>query len=207
MSLYKSDAAAQKIAGAWRGLGAWNLYFLAKFLLAWTGHLNFQVLPNLIFAVVLLIPITHPILRRVRTLVAIPVAVALFYQDTWFPPFSRLLAQPGVLDFSFVYIVELLGRFIDWQVCAMLLLLIVGYIFLSQWLRLTTFTLLGFAWLGMGNLQWLLPPAAAPQMAGTQAPTGQQRSMVIWTSFISASRRARSNSRSLRSSRSRSTCW
>ncbi|UXL40802.1 cellulose biosynthesis protein BcsG [Pseudomonas fragi] len=173
MSLYKSDAAAQKIAGAWRGLGAWNLYFLAKFLLAWTGHLNFQVLPNLIFAVVLLIPITHPILRRVRTLVAIPVAVALFYQDTWFPPFSRLLAQPGVLDFSFVYIVELLGRFIDWQVCAMLLLLIVGYIFLSQWLRLTTFTLLGFAWLGMGNLQWLLPPAAAPQMAGTQAPTGQ----------------------------------
>lgn len=83
MSLFKSDAPAQKIAGPWRGLGAWNLYFLAKFLLAWTGHLNLQILPNLIFAVVLLIPIANPVLRRARTLIAIPVAVALLYQDTW----------------------------------------------------------------------------------------------------------------------------
>ena len=168
MSLSKPASPAHKISGSWRGLGAWNVYFLGKFLLTWTGHLNFQVLPNLIFALVLLIPIGHPMLRRARTLIAIPVAVALLYQDTWFPPFSRLLAQPGVLDFSFDYIVELLGRFIDWQVCAMLLLLVVGYLFLSQWLRLTTFTLLGFAWLSMGSLQWLLPPAADQQMASTQ---------------------------------------
>ncbi|MES2869748.1 MAG: cellulose biosynthesis protein BcsG [Pseudomonadota bacterium] len=168
MSLYKSASPAQKNAGPWQGLGAWNLYFLGKFLLTWTGHLNFQVLPNLIFAVVLLIPLAHPMLRRARTMIAIPVAVALLYQDTWFPPFSRLLAQPGVLDFSFDYIVELLGRFIDWHVCAMLLLLIVGYLFLNQWLRLTTLTLAGFAWLGMSTLQLLSPPTAAPQMAGTQ---------------------------------------
>ncbi len=95
MSLYKPATPAQKIAGTWRGLGAWNVYFLGKFLLTWTGHLNFQVLPNLIFALVLLIPIGHPMLRRARTLIAIPVAVALLYQDTWFPPFTRLLAQPG----------------------------------------------------------------------------------------------------------------
>ncbi len=172
MSLFKSDAPAHKIAGSWSGLGAWNLYFLAKFLLASTGHLNIQILPNLIFAAVLLIPIASPALRRLRTLIAIPVAVALLYQDTWFPPFSRLLAQPGVLNFSFDYIVELLGRFIDWQVCALLLLLCVAYLFLNQWLRLTTLTLLGFAWLGMGNLQWLLPPSVQPQMAGTQTATG-----------------------------------
>lgn len=82
MSLFKSDAPAHKIAGSWSGLGAWNLYFLAKFLLAWTGHLNIQILPNLIFAAVLLIPIANPALRRLRTLIAIPVAVALLYQDT-----------------------------------------------------------------------------------------------------------------------------
>ena len=168
MSLYKTATPAQKIAGTWRGLGAWNVYFLGKFLLTWTGHLNFQVLPNLIFALVLLIPIGHPMLRRARTLIAIPVAVALLYQDTWFPPFTRLLAQPGVLDFSFDYIVELLGRFIDWQVCALLLLLVVGYLFLNQWLRLTSLTLLGFAWVGMGTLQSLLPPAADQPMANTQ---------------------------------------
>ena len=167
MSLFKSASAEPKIAAPWQGLGAWNLYFLGKFLLIWTGHLNFQVLPNLIFAVVLLIPIGYPILRRLRTLIAIPVAGALLYQDTWFPPFSRLLAQPGVLDFSFDYVVELLGRFIDWQVCALLLLLSVGYLLLNQWLRLTTLTLVGFAWLGMGNLQGLLPPATNQPMAGT----------------------------------------
>ncbi|MGO2768755.1 cellulose biosynthesis protein BcsG [Pseudomonas taetrolens] len=168
MSLFKPTSPGFKIAGAWQGLGAWNLYFLGKFLLTWTGHLNFQVLPNLIFAVALLIPLGRPVWSRLRTLIAIPVAVALLYQDTWFPPFSRLLAQPGVLDFSFDYVVELLGRFIDWQVCALLLLLIVGYAFVNQWLRLTTLTVVGFAWLSMGNLQWLLPPAAAPLVAGTQ---------------------------------------
>ncbi|MEB0204754.1 cellulose biosynthesis protein BcsG [Pseudomonas sp. CCC3.1] len=168
MNPSKPAEPAQRMPGTWRGLGAWNLYFLAKFLLTWTGHLNFQVLPNLIFALVLLIPIAHPMLRRARTLVAIPVAVALLYQDTWFPPFSRLLAQPGVLNFSFDYIVELLGRFIDWQVTAMLLLLGVGYVFLSPWLRLTTLTLAGFAWLSLGSLQWLLPPATVQPMASTQ---------------------------------------
>lgn len=157
MSLFKSSPAPASISGKWKGLGLWNLYFLAKFLLAWTGHLNLQVMPNLIFALVLLIPLAHPLLRRVRTLIAIPVAVALLYQDTWFPPFSRLLAQPGVLDFSVDYIIELLGRFIDWQVCALLLLLIIGYAFLNQWLRLTTFTLLGLCWLSVGNVQALLP--------------------------------------------------
>ena len=168
MNPSKSAAPAQGMTGPWRGLGAWNLYFLAKFLLTWTGHLNFQILPNLIFALVLLIPIAHPMLRRARSLIAIPVAVALLYQDTWFPPFSRLLAQPGVLNFSFDYIVELLGRFIDWQVTAMLLLLGMGYVFLSPWLRLTTFTLVGFAWLSLGSLQWLLPPATVQPMASTQ---------------------------------------
>lgn len=168
MSLYEPASPAQKIAGTWRGLGAWNVYFLGKFLLTWTGHLNFQVLPNLTFALVLLIPIGHPMLRRARTLIAIPMGVALLYQDTWFPPFTRLLVQPGVLDFSFDYIVELLGRFIDWQVCALLLLLVVGYLFLNQWLRLTTLTLIGFAWLSMGTLQWLRPPAADQQIANNQ---------------------------------------
>ncbi|MFP3515541.1 cellulose biosynthesis protein BcsG [Pseudomonas sp. SIMBA_077] len=171
MKLSKSAVATQKTNAPWRGLGAWNLYFLGKFLLTWTGHLNFQVVPNLIFALALLIPIGHPIVRRARTLLAIPVAIALLYQDTWFPPFSRLLAQPGVLNFSFDYTLELLSRFIDWQVCALLLLLLIGYLFISPWLRLTTLTLVGFAWLGVSNLQWLLPPTVTMPMASTPSST------------------------------------
>ena len=169
MSLFKSPSPTRQISGPWKGLGAWNLYFLAKLLLAWTGHLNMQVLPNLMFAVVLLIPIAHPMVSRVRTVLAIPVAIALLYQDTWFPPFSRLLAQPGVLDFSVDYVVELLGRFIDWNVCAMLLVLGVAYLFLNQWLRLTTFTLLGLCWLSVGNLQWLVPQAVDQSAANASS--------------------------------------
>ena len=33
MSLSKPASPAHKISGSWRGLGAWNVYFLGKFLL------------------------------------------------------------------------------------------------------------------------------------------------------------------------------
>lgn len=180
MNLSKHSASAQQLTSRWHGLGLWNLYFLAKFMLAWTGHLNLQLLPNLMFAVALLWPVSHPLLRRARTLIAVPVAVALLYQDTWFPPFRRLLAQPEVLNFSFDYIVELLGRFIDWHVCALLVLMMAAYYFLNPWLRLTTFTLLGFAWLGMGTQQWLsteqvtTPLAHSTEVAGPQNVTATE---------------------------------
>lgn len=182
MSLFKSSPAPARISGKWKGLGLWNLYFLAKFLLAWTGHLNLQVMPNLIFALVLLIPLAHPLLRRARTLIAIPVAVALLYQDTWFPPFSRLLAQPGVLNFSVDYIIELLGRFIDWQVCALLLLLIIGYAFLNQWLRLTTVTLLGLCWLSVSNVHALFPQT----LQTTEAPVASVTPGVAMPAVVSS---------------------
>lgn len=92
MNLSKHSASAQQLTSRWHGLGLWNLYFLAKFMLAWTGHLNLQLLPNLMFAVALLWPVSHPLLRRARTLIAVPVAVALLYQDTWFPPFRHSAA-------------------------------------------------------------------------------------------------------------------
>lgn len=101
-------------ATRWQGLGAWNLYFLAKFLLVAIGMLDFQALPNLLFAAFLLIPLPLRWLRIARQVVAVPVGVALFYHDTWLPPFQRLLAQPGVLDFSWDYLLELLARFINW---------------------------------------------------------------------------------------------
>lgn len=133
----------------WSGLGKWNFYFLAKFALAWMGHLNLQVLPNLVFAAALLLPLQRRGLRKLRTLIALPVAAALLYHDTWLPPFSRLLEQPGVWDFSPAYLLELLGRFIDWNVLGWLFIGWVAYLFLSQWLRLTTFSLIGLLWLSI----------------------------------------------------------
>ena len=124
------------VLARWPGLGAWNLYFLAKFLLVALGMLDFQALPNLLFAAFLLIPLPGKWLRIARQLAALPIGIALFYQDTWLPPFSRLLAQPGVLDFSWNYLLELLGRFINWNLMGALALLLVGYLYLRHWLRL-----------------------------------------------------------------------
>lgn len=144
--------AAPQTVRSWPGLGLWNLYFLIKLALFWAGYLNLQVLPNLVFAAVLLVPLRSCYVALLRTLIAVPVGVALLYQDTWLPPFSRLLAQPGVLDFTGAYILELAGRFIDWGLCGALLLMVVAYLFVRQWMRLTTLTLAGFAWLGGAGL-------------------------------------------------------
>ena len=66
----------------WRGLGGWNLYFLAKFALLWFGYLNFHALPNPVFMAFLLMPIPSPRLHRWRHYLAIPIGIALFYHDT-----------------------------------------------------------------------------------------------------------------------------
>lgn len=157
----------------WPGLGLWNLYFIIKLALLWGGYLNLQILPNLVFAALLLVPLRHRYLALLRTLIAIPLGVALFYQDTWLPPFSRLLDQPGVLNFTGDYLLELAGRFIDWNLCGALLVLVVGYFFVRQWLRLTTLTLAGFAWLGGSGLLAMHAPVQQPvnQVAGVTSTT------------------------------------
>nr|WP_180203736.1 cellulose biosynthesis protein BcsG [Pseudomonas sp. SbOxS1]NYU03471.1 cellulose biosynthesis protein BcsG [Pseudomonas sp. SbOxS1] len=155
---FEAGPTSTKTAWTWPGLGLWNLYFLIKLALLWSGHLNLQILPNLVFAAVLLVPLRNRYLSGLRTLIAIPLSVALFYQDTWLPPFSRLLDQPGVLNFTGDYLLDLAGRFIDPSLCGALLLLVVAYYFVHQWLRLTTLTLAGFAWLGGAGLMAMHAP-------------------------------------------------
>ncbi|VVN83878.1 cellulose biosynthesis protein BcsG [Pseudomonas fluorescens] len=156
-----------QLAWSWPGLGLWNLYFLIKLLLFWGGYLNLQILPNLVFAAVLLIPLRNRYTTLLRWLIAVPLGLALFYQDSWLPPFSRLLDQPGVLDFTGEYLLELAGRFIDWSLCGLLLIVVVAYLFVNQWLRLTTLTLGWLALLGSANLLALQAPAQQAANPGT----------------------------------------
>lgn len=139
----------------WSDLRGWNLYFLSKVVLAWMGALDLKILPNLLFLAALLVPLPWRWARITRTVVAVPVAVVLYYQDTWWPPFQRLLAQPGVLDFSADYWLELAQRFINWQMVAVLVLLVVAYLLLKPWLRITTLSVLGM--LGMAVVALPLP--------------------------------------------------
>lgn len=142
-------------ARGWRGLSGWNIYFLGKLVLYWGGWINFHTLQNILFFVFLILPVPWLWLRRVRTLIAIPIGVALFYQDTWYPPFSRLLARPEVFSFSSDYVLELLGRFINWELVGAAFIAIVGYWFLSQYVRFTAITVLALVYTVLSPLMAL----------------------------------------------------
>ncbi|OBU48632.1 cellulose biosynthesis protein BcsG [Stenotrophomonas maltophilia] len=154
----------------WSDLRGWNLYFLSKVVLAWMGALDLEILPNLLFLAALLVPLPWRWARITRTVVAVPVAVVLYYQDTWWPPFQRLLAQPGVLDFSADYWLELAQRFINWQMVAVLVLLVVAYLLLKPWLRITTLSVLGM--LGMAVVALPLPAGLNWGTSQATAATG-----------------------------------
>lgn len=163
-----SDATLSPLPPAlrhWRGLGLWNFYFITKLVLFWQGLINFHPLYNLALAAWLLLPVAPLWLHRGRQLLALPFAVALLYYDSWLPPFSRLLAQSSAVEsFSADYMLELAGRFINWNWVAGGLTLLVVYLFLSQFLR---FSLLIFSTLAVLTLWPYLQPwwsAEKPQL-------------------------------------------
>lgn len=151
------------------GLGMWNVYFLIKFVMLWMGYLNLQILPNLVFAAFLLVPLNSRKLEILRAMIALPVGVMLFYQDTWLPPLANVLNHPELMAFSAAYFLELAGRFINWSLCGWLLLVMVLYRLVHQWLRVTTFTLIGLAWLGATSLLALQAPSE-PAVAMVASP-------------------------------------
>jgi cellulose synthase operon protein YhjU len=117
-------------------LGAWSFYFLAKILLYWRELIGFHPLENIAFAAFLLMPVRSRNWRLARNAVAVPLALALLYYDSWLPPIERALSQATLLsNFSFGYLVELTGRFISWPVVAMLVIGWVGYRIASRYLR------------------------------------------------------------------------
>ncbi|MBH3127827.1 cellulose biosynthesis protein BcsG [Serratia marcescens] len=159
----------------WRGLGGWNLYFLAKFALLWFGYLNFHALPNLVFMAFLLMPIPSQRLHRWRHYLAIPIGIALFYHDTWLPGINSILSQGSQLaGFSAQYLLELINRFINWQMIGAAFVLFIAYLFVAQWVRVTVFTVAALAWLNIVNIAGpavsLLPAASTAAAGGANTP-------------------------------------
>ncbi|MCG8709556.1 cellulose biosynthesis protein BcsG [Brenneria sp. 4F2] len=144
---------SQNVWRCWRGLSAWNIYFLFKFALLWFGYLNFHPLLNLVFLAFLLIPLPPLWLHRCRHIIAIPIGIGLFYHDTWLPGVNTIINQGGNLaDFDTLYLLELINRFINWEMVGVALVLVVVYLFFSQWIRITVFTVAILGWLNLVNL-------------------------------------------------------
>lgn len=156
----------------WRGLGAWNYYFLLKFALLWFGYLNFHPLANLVFLAFLLFPIPAYRVHRWRHWLAIPIGIGLLYHDTWLPGINSIMSQGSqITGFSFSYLIELLSRFINLAMIGTAFVILVGYLFISQWIRVTVFVVAAMIWLnvaGIAGPAFSLAPTA--ETAATTVP-------------------------------------
>ncbi|NBM56187.1 cellulose biosynthesis protein BcsG [Proteus vulgaris] len=162
----KSNSTQFDFLHYWHGLGAWNFYFLLKFVLLWYGYLNFDAFSNLLFLAFLLFPLPKNIWHKMRNWIAIPIGAILFYHDTWLPSFSTVLAQGGQLkQFSFDYLVELSVNFINIKMIGVAFILLVAYLFIEQWVRVSVFIIAGVLWLNIGGFthfsQGMVPAVSA----------------------------------------------
>ncbi len=118
-------------------LGWWNTYFIGKLFLYWKGTIGFHPVENLIFLALLAWPIDQRKWRLLRTFLATPMALALLYYDSWLPKISRVLSQSSLLkSFDSAYLIELIGRFINFQIIAILALVLFLYWLSSHWIRI-----------------------------------------------------------------------
>ncbi len=133
----------EKIAYAHISLGIWGYYFAAKLALFGLGAISFHPMENLLFAALLLLPVSSRLLSRLRAIFATLLALALLYYDSWLPDVGRLITQASQLsDFSWAYAVELSGRFFSWQITGLVLALSIAYWIVSRRIRVGVFIVL-----------------------------------------------------------------
>lgn len=166
----KTNATPLPLWQYWRGLAGWNFYFLMKFALLWAGYLNFHPMLNLVFLAFLLVPLPKYKLHRLRHWIAIPIGIGLFWHDTWLPGPESIFSQGSQLaGFSATYIWDLVTRFINWNMVGAFFLLLVLWMFISQWLRVTVVVSAIMVWLAVSPLlpAFTLWPAGQPTAAAT----------------------------------------
>lgn len=101
----------------------WSLYFILKLGLwagaglQWAAWGNLAVLATMVLLSPpsALAPRWRHLTRGIGQVLLVPVAVALWYQEMGFPPFTRLLNEMEAIgNFSLAYLWELVGRVVSW---------------------------------------------------------------------------------------------
>ncbi|WEF28345.1 cellulose biosynthesis protein BcsG [Klebsiella aerogenes] len=192
MTKAKNTATPLPLWQYWRGLSGWNFYFLVKFALLWAGYLNFHPMLNLVFLAFLLVPIPSEKLHRIRHWVAIPLGLALFWHDTWLPGPESIMSQGSqIAGFSADYVWDLVTRFINWNMVGAFFVMLVLWLFISQWLRVTVFVSAIMVWLVVSPLlpSFTLWPAGQPTTAAAApaAATGSAASTTTASASTAAS--------------------
>lgn len=126
-------------------MASWNLYFLLKLFLYFKGSLVPLWGANLVFILILILPIERRWIRAVRLLLALAVAIPLLYYESSLPPFAHTLEQLGsIMKFDSSYLRELAERFIPARLLWTGVLAIVIYYVLNRWIRFSSLVLIAF---------------------------------------------------------------
>ena len=127
-------------------LGMWGYYFALKLAMYGMHLIPIDLVLNIILAAFILLPVPSGLPRKIKNIITIVPAVALFYHDTWLPPFMGLMGKASLLaDFTPVYLFEILTRIISIPVISILLLTGLVYWILSRRLRVDMLIILGMA--------------------------------------------------------------
>lgn len=153
-------------------MGIWNLYFIVKLYLFHIGRVEPQWLLNLLFALALAVRIPNRALAALRQVVAVVAGAALLYWESNLPPFSRVVSQFSNLQaFTPAYMVELLGRLVSREMVLTALAVLVIFLLVNRWLRVTTLVLAALVLVPFWQLLSNGPVAGggAQAIAGTEA--------------------------------------
>lgn len=144
----KSDISSQ-----WKGAGLWNVYFIAKFALAFAGYLNLNLFYNALLFAWVVLPIRNRALNAIRTLIALAAGFSLIYSESWLPSVESIMANAGnVADFSLLYIAQLAVEAVNFKMVGCGFLILVSYLFIRDWVRVTALTVVYMAWLAVSPL-------------------------------------------------------
>lgn len=159
-------------------LAQWNVYFLIKLCLFWMGYIGLHSLPNLAFAALILIPVSSSFFNVIKQVVLISLAVALFYYDSWLPPFSRLLSEMSLLQsFNAEYLFELMQRFIDIDVVALIVIIWALYLLIGHYIRTGVFIVIYLAYLSSPLQGWFSEPIENQAAIAGQVLSAQQQNI------------------------------
>ena len=152
----------------------WSLYFLAKVGMHYSGKIALQWSLNLLLMAFLVWPIASRRWQRVRLALALPVAVMLFYRESYLPRPERVWSQLGALSsFSADYMLELVQRLVKPMDVAVAVAALLLYSALARHIRFSAIAVLALVSV---PLSVLMQPGADGAAVGAapmaQASTG-----------------------------------
>ena len=160
----------------------WAFYFLLAVGLHFTGHIQMQWLPNLLLAAWAFWPIRRPKLRLIRTVVGGVLALLLLHAQSDLPSIGRAISQIHLLaGFSAGYMLELVGRLINYQMLLGLIAAIAIYMVLSTRVRFATLAWLGILGVGLQTAWQHTQPSPSAAVAATPAAAADGAAPAVQT--------------------------